>query len=158
MGEATTVHKQAEGRPGGSAYVQHEGARPAAWVSAKEMDAEAAHYDCLSTDGLRRSDRRGIELRRSDIDMDNLLIKIQGKGRKQRILPFSLEMRKRLYVWLKEHEFDPSISNSAGPNWGSDKCCVTSKSSVGSWALIHFDARCMLPTYSATPNGVKKGN
>jgi integrase/recombinase XerD len=43
-----------------------------------------------------------LSVRRSDIDMDNLLIKIQEKGRKQRIPPFSLEMRKRLYAWLKE--------------------------------------------------------
>jgi integrase/recombinase XerD len=45
--------------------------------------------------GLRISE--GLNLRRGDIDFDNLIIKVVGKGRKERLVPFAPEIRKRLY-------------------------------------------------------------
>jgi integrase/recombinase XerD len=72
---------------------------------------------CLLMDcGVRIAE--ALSVLRSDIDMDNLLITIQGKGRKQRVLPFSLEMRKRLYVWLKEHEFELVFPTHFGTELG----------------------------------------
>jgi len=38
-----------------------------------------------------------LSLRISDIDMDNLLITLDGKGRKQRIVPFSFALRRALH-------------------------------------------------------------
>src|SRR5262249_47684650 len=37
-----------------------------------------------------------LNLRVRDFDMDNLLVLLDGKGRKQRLVPFSFELRKRL--------------------------------------------------------------
>jgi len=51
---------------------------------------------CVMLDsGLRLSEV--LELRTADIDFDNLLIKVHGKGNKQRLVPMSYELRKILY-------------------------------------------------------------
>ena len=42
-----------------------------------------------------------LNLRMSDIDFDNLLVTLDGKGRKQRVVPFSYELRKNLYRFSK---------------------------------------------------------
>jgi integrase/recombinase XerD len=44
-----------------------------------------------------------LTLKREEIDFDNLLILLHGKGNKQRIVPMSLELRKILYRFLKKH-------------------------------------------------------
>ena len=38
-----------------------------------------------------------LNLKRHDVDVDNLLLKVFGKGRKERLVPFSPELRKRIY-------------------------------------------------------------
>jgi len=43
-----------------------------------------------------------LTLRVSEIDMENMLVTLDGKGRKQRIVPFSLELRKALFRYMKE--------------------------------------------------------
>jgi integrase/recombinase XerD len=45
--------------------------------------------------GLRISE--ALHLRPSDVDYDNLILKVFGKGQKERLVPFSPELRKRLY-------------------------------------------------------------
>lgn len=45
--------------------------------------------------GLRISE--ALNLRHTDIDADNLILKVFGKGQKERLVPFSPELRKRLY-------------------------------------------------------------
>jgi len=51
---------------------------------------------CVMLDsGLRLSEV--LELRTSDIDFDNLLLKVKGKGNKQRLVPMSNELRRILY-------------------------------------------------------------
>jgi integrase/recombinase XerD len=45
--------------------------------------------------GLRIAE--ALELRRDQFDWDNLLVKVRGKGQKQRLVPFSLELRKVLF-------------------------------------------------------------
>ena len=45
--------------------------------------------------GLRVSEV--LHLRRADVDFDNLILKVFGKGQKERLVPFSPELRKRLY-------------------------------------------------------------
>lgn len=50
--------------------------------------------------GLRVAE--ALALTKSDVDLDNLLIDVRlGKGRKQRKVPMSLELRRRLYLWLR---------------------------------------------------------
>lgn len=51
--------------------------------------------------GLRIAE--ALSLRRGDCDLENLLLRVVGKGRKERRVPISLEGRKRLYGWLKQH-------------------------------------------------------
>jgi len=51
---------------------------------------------CLLLDTGLRVDE-GLRLRPSDVDWDNLLVTVYGKGQKERRLPFSHEMRKLLY-------------------------------------------------------------
>jgi integrase/recombinase XerD len=41
-----------------------------------------------------------LTLHISDIDFDNLLITLDGKGRKQRVVPFSFALRKAMYKWV----------------------------------------------------------
>ena len=48
---------------------------------------------CLLLDtGLRIEE--ALTLRRRDVDFDNLLVTVFGKGRKERRVPFSFELRK----------------------------------------------------------------
>lgn len=41
----------------------------------------------------------------SNVDLDNLVIKVRGKGNKERLLPISIELRKILWVYLSKHRF-----------------------------------------------------
>ncbi|HEX8090096.1 MAG TPA: site-specific integrase [Blastocatellia bacterium] len=47
-----------------------------------------------------------ITLVRENVDLDSLAVKVRGKGGKERIVPISLELRKRLFKFLRTHEFD----------------------------------------------------
>ena len=42
-----------------------------------------------------------ITLAWADVDFDNLLLKLHGKGAKDRLVPFSFELRRHLYRWKK---------------------------------------------------------
>jgi integrase/recombinase XerD len=43
-----------------------------------------------------------LSLRLSDINFDDLLIRLSGKGRKQRIVPFSVVLRKALHQFIAD--------------------------------------------------------
>src|SRR5215212_4005252 len=47
-----------------------------------------------------------LKLTRANVDFDNLIITVTGKGNKSRIVPFSLELRKHLFKFLQRHSFD----------------------------------------------------
>ena len=49
--------------------------------------------------GLRISE--ALNLRRGDGNADNLILKVFGKGQKERLVPFSPKLRKRLYRFEK---------------------------------------------------------
>lgn len=44
-----------------------------------------------------------LNLRVREIDLDNLLVTLDGKGRKQRVVPFSFELRKAMFRYISEH-------------------------------------------------------
>jgi integrase/recombinase XerD len=46
-----------------------------------------------------------LTLTRDRVDFENLLLTVHGKGNKERIIPFSLELRKILFKYLREHKF-----------------------------------------------------
>lgn len=48
-----------------------------------------------------------LTLRVRDIDFDNLLVTLDGKGRKQRVVPFSFELRKALFRYIADHARKP---------------------------------------------------
>jgi integrase/recombinase XerD len=50
--------------------------------------------------GCRISEALGLRVR--EIDLDNLLVTLDGKGRKQRVVPFSFELRKALFRYCKD--------------------------------------------------------
>jgi len=67
--------------------------------------------------GCRISEATGLRV--ADVDMDNLLLTLTGKGRKQRKVPFSFELRKALHRYIKD--FDPKhllLASRAGYEMG----------------------------------------
>jgi integrase/recombinase XerD len=48
-----------------------------------------------------------LTLRVCDVDMDNMLITLDGKGRKQRVVPFSFELRKALHRYMTDFNRKP---------------------------------------------------
>lgn len=49
-----------------------------------------------------------LKLHVGDIDLENLLVKLDGKGRKQRVIPFSFELRKALHRYITEYNRKPN--------------------------------------------------
>lgn len=47
-----------------------------------------------------------ISLTRGNIDFDNLLVTLKGKGNKERKVPISIECRKVLYRWIQTHSHE----------------------------------------------------
>jgi integrase/recombinase XerD len=48
-----------------------------------------------------------LSLHVSDINFDDLLVRLDGKGRKQRVVPFSFELRKALHRYVEEFNRKP---------------------------------------------------
>ena len=48
-----------------------------------------------------------LTLHIADIDFENLLVTLDGKGRKQRVVPFSFELRKAMFRYMKETNRTP---------------------------------------------------
>jgi len=57
-----------------------------------------------------------LTLRISEIDLDNLLFTLDGKGRKQRVVPFSFELRKALFRYLRDYPRKPDALLLASRN------------------------------------------
>ena len=55
-----------------------------------------------------------LSLHVPDIDLDNVLLQVRGKGQKERIVPFSLVLRRVLFLWLKQRK-DPLRSELVFP-------------------------------------------
>jgi integrase/recombinase XerD len=49
--------------------------------------------------GLRIDEVLGLE--RRNVDLHSLVLRVCGKGNRERLVPISLECRRRLYLWLK---------------------------------------------------------
>ncbi|HEU5256538.1 MAG TPA: tyrosine-type recombinase/integrase [Vicinamibacterales bacterium] len=62
--------------------------------------------------GLRLSEALGLD--RDHVDLHNCLIRVRGKGNRERLVPISLECRKRLYVLLKDTTTTPVFATSSG--------------------------------------------
>jgi integrase/recombinase XerD len=78
-----------------------------------EKRLQALIYLLLDT-GLRISE--ALSIRREDLDLDNMLVTVRGKGNKYRAVPFSFEMRKVLFRWSQTHSFPLLFPNIRGCN------------------------------------------
>jgi integrase/recombinase XerD len=68
---------------------------------------------CLLLDtGVRANE--ALSLRRPDVDLDNLLIRVRGKGQKDRVVPMSFELRRILFRWLARHDYDLVFPTARG--------------------------------------------
>ena len=70
----------------------------------------------LMDTGIRINE--ALTLEKSGVDFDNLLVSVIGKGDKERIVPFSIELRKTLYQFVKLHKFDLVFCNRYGGKLG----------------------------------------
>jgi site-specific recombinase XerD len=70
-------------------------------VKPKQFDQSRLHalIALLLDSGIRIDE--ALTLRLSGVDFDNLLVTVFGKGRKERRIPFSLELRKLLFRYLQ---------------------------------------------------------
>jgi integrase/recombinase XerD len=62
--------------------------------------------------GLRVSEALGLT--RDHVDMEGLLITVSGKGRKERTVPISFEMRRVLHRWSCSHQFPLMFPTTEG--------------------------------------------
>jgi len=68
----------------------------------------------LADTGIRISEALGVKW--SDVDLENGLITVMGKGRKSRTIPFSFELRRHLFKWKKEADKRLVFSTRDGGN------------------------------------------
>jgi integrase/recombinase XerD len=66
----------------------------------------------LADTGCRVSEL--LTLRWSKVDFDNLLITVRGKGDKERVIPFSYELRRFLYRWKQKAKHDLVFGTEQG--------------------------------------------
>jgi len=73
-----------------------------------------AHTACLTIldTGLRISEC--LNLSRPDLDFDNLVIRVKGKGNKHRLVPMSIELRKLLFRYCGKHNHQLVFSTRNG--------------------------------------------
>ncbi len=64
--------------------------------------------------GLRISE--ALNLRDGDIDFDNLVLKVFGKGQKERLVPFSPELRRRIYRYPVVDSESAAVNKGGGAN------------------------------------------
>ena len=55
-------------------------------------------------------------MRVAEINMENLLVTLDGKGRKQRVVPFSFELRKALHRYVTDFKRKPDLLLLASGN------------------------------------------
>ncbi len=70
----------------------------------------------LADTGCRISEL--LEIKWSDVNFDDLLLTVRGKGDKQRIIPFSLELRKHLYRLQQMSKFQLAFPARTGTQLG----------------------------------------
>jgi integrase/recombinase XerD len=80
-------------------------------VGRNETRARMAALTALDT-GMRIQEL--LNLRRADVDFDNLCFRVHGKGNKHRLVPMSIELRKLLFRHLSQHKFERVFCTGGG--------------------------------------------
>ena len=80
-----------------------------------------------------------------DIDFDNLLVLLHGKGRKDRLVPMSLELRKRLFLFQRKTEAKEGLvfPTQIGPSRDAGTFCEISNCCAELSDLSHLHAASM---------------
>jgi integrase/recombinase XerD len=63
-----------------------------------------------------------LSLTFGDVDFDNLLLTLHGKGSRDRKIPFSLELRRHLWKWQQEHKHKLVFPTRDGEKWSHRNC------------------------------------
>jgi len=58
--------------------------------------------------------KEALNIKKDSLDLDNLLISVIGKGSKERVVPFSYELRKALYKYAGLNKFELLFSTTDG--------------------------------------------
>ena len=83
------------------------------WKPVGSNQARAHTMGLVALDsGLRVSEM--LSLPRQNVDFDNLVLRVQGKGNKQRLVPVSVELRKTLYRHLAKHQHARLFTTRSG--------------------------------------------
>jgi integrase len=80
-------------------------------VGCGEVRARIAALTALDS-GMRIQEL--LNLKRPDVDFDNLMFRVHGKGNKYRLVPMSIELRKLLFRYLSQHKFDRVLATAGG--------------------------------------------
>jgi integrase/recombinase XerD len=70
----------------------------------------------LADTGCRSGE--ALTLRWADVDFDNMLLKLHGKGAKDRLVPFSFELRRHLWRWKILSKWDLVFPTVQGQHMG----------------------------------------
>lgn len=73
------------------------------WKPKKTTDHRLSTLMAFLADTGCRIDE-ALSLHRKDVDFDNLLVLLHGKGSKDRLVPISLELRKRIFLFQRRTE------------------------------------------------------
>ena len=88
------------------------------WKPVKSSDLRLHTLVLTALDsGLRVNEL--LSLRRADVDLENLLFRVVGKGNKHRLVPMSVKLRKCLFRYLAKHNFDRAFPTHDGGKLGS---------------------------------------
>lgn len=96
--------------------------------------------------GLRISE--ALSVRREDLDLDNMLITVRGKGGKYRALPFLSRCARRCFAGLSGIRFRSyfDLWCTQGTNLPADCCCVLIGGGGSAisyrWMIRHLTACC----------------
>ena len=72
----------------------------------------------LMDTGCRNAEATGLKW--PDVDLDNLLLKLHGKGGKDRLVRFSFELRRQLYRWKQLNRWVRVFSGQQGQRLGRE--------------------------------------
>jgi site-specific recombinase XerD len=92
-------------------------ARLLAWKPKSDTGHRLHTLIALLLDTGARIDE-ALTLQAHDVDLDNMLLTVHGKGNKQRTVPISLELRKILWRYSRDREFSLLFCTRKGTKLG----------------------------------------
>jgi integrase/recombinase XerD len=109
----------------------------------------------LTDSGIRINE--ALSLRRKDVDLDNCLIDVLGKGGRYRRIPISVNCRAVVYKHLRSHPHDLVFANRSGgklhhPNLRVELKNLTTKLGIFGWDGAYHSFRRYFCTFAIRKN------